>query len=104
MTTNDISKQGNTKTPINLNTISQLYNRRKNPYDELATKALVEGWTVDAKEAAKYNKAGLNYNPNILPKLDKALAESQGAGEKLWNSNRLRKKYGFLHRRCTAKK
>ena len=86
MTTNDISKQGNTKTPINLNTISQLYNRRKNPYDELATKALVEGWTVDAKEAAKYNKAGLNYNPNILPKLDKALAESQGAGEKLWNS------------------
>lgn len=86
MTTNDISKQGNTKTPINLNTISQLYNRRKNPYDELATKALVEGWTVDAKEAAKYNKAGLNYNPNILPKLDKALVESQGAGEKLWNS------------------
>lgn len=86
MTTNDISKQGNTKTPINLNTISQLYNRRKNPYDELATKALVEGWTVDAKEAAKYNKAGLNYNPNILPKLDKALAESQGAFTKIGNS------------------
>lgn len=86
MTTNDISKQGNTKTPINLNTISQLYNRRKNPYDELAKKALVEGWTVDAKEAKKYNKAGLNYNPNILPKLDKALAESQGAFTKIGNS------------------
>ena len=86
MTTNDISKQGNTKTPINLNTIAQLYNRRKNPYDELATRALVEGWTVDAKEAAKYNKAGLNYNPNILPKLDKALAESQGAFTKIGNS------------------
>lgn len=86
MTTNDISKQSNTKTPINLNTISQLYNRRKNPYDELATKALVEGWTVDAKEAAKYNKAGLNYNPNILLKLDKSLAESQGAFTKIGNS------------------
>lgn len=57
-----------------------------NPFTKLATKAVSEGWVVDEKEARKYNKAGITYNPRIVDNLDKTLAESQSAGEKLWNS------------------
>lgn len=54
------------------------------PAVSMAIQDFQSQYSIDSKEADKYRRNGMNWNP--WENLDKQLAEAQGTGEKLWNS------------------
>ena len=54
------------------------------PAVSMAIQDFQSQYSINSKEADKYRRNGMNWNP--WENLDKQLAEAQGTGEKLWNS------------------